>query len=65
MWIPQLRPNGTVANAGMRMVPKNSVTIPITTRTVRLIRFIILVYYVLLHKSIEALECMVLVMIVW
>lgn len=50
-----------VANAGVRIVPKNSVPIPITSSAIRLICFIILIYYVLLHKGIEALEYMVLV----
>ena len=53
--------SGTVANADVRIVPKNSAPIPITTSAIRLICFIILVYHVLLHKSIEGLECMVFV----
>jgi hypothetical protein len=38
------------------MVPKNNAPTPITTSAIRLICFIILICYVLLHKSIEALE---------
>jgi hypothetical protein len=46
---------GTVANAGVRIVP--NAPIPITTSAIGLICFIILICYVLLHKSIKALQC--------